>query len=99
MLYILHSAQVVLFTQDKFAKTAIHYGNFVVFDQIGTDWITGCLIGGIGKSFIGCVPILRTKWSAPVAFTVQSYYAWRIHAISGRRFPTILILLVRASSV
>lgn len=93
--YILQAAQIILYTHDIWRSLAAGFGDFSAVITAKSAWFSICVLGGIGMLYLHGIH-LHSDLKPPfqVTFSVQSFYAWRISVISGKKFPSLLIFTV-----
>lgn len=82
----------ILFTKIFFEN------NVFLADRVGNNWFSVCIIDGIGAQCIYLINILVSS-KAEVAWSVQSFYAWRIYALSGKKLPGAVIMIVSTRAI
>lgn len=97
--YILQVLKTVLFTEDAFRRFATGFGDWSVLVQVRTAWFSMCIIDGIGMFYSLNILDFDLTYPRKVTCCVQSYYAWRISRLSGKKLPSIAIMLVCVSNM
>lgn len=93
--FVALTVQLIMLMDNLWKVYAAGFGNLAAFDLVGTTWFSVIVIEGIGVYRIWHNPYAGSlTFSLGVAFTVQSFYACRISIISGKKLPTVLIILV-----
>ena len=95
--YVLQTAQIIIYTHDIWRSLAAGFGNFNAVVTAKSAWFSICVLGGLGMAYLHRVYVHSSNSSIlfQVTFSVQSFYAWRISVISGRKLPSLLIFTVR----
>lgn len=82
-----------MFTSNGYNAFSAGFGDFLAIDQIQTWWFAICVCEGLGEIYY--LQVACGTNDCQVACAVQSFYAWRIYIISGKkRITTGLIMLV-----
>ncbi len=96
-IYALEAAQTFMLTDTAFNTFAYGYGDLEALNTIGTTWVSIAVLGAICESYIDCYLLYRLAYACLVAAAciVQTFYAWRIMMMSGRRRFFVVITSVR----